>query len=149
MVFNDLGICIHALRIGLGDYPQSDPCLWFRGEQLTGVLLLFLTYTDLLALQECVHIQLKPYMRQLTFCSCKVGVYIDSALELIQFLCFACERRFLYTPFTPLTQSEARLLCAASICAAGWKEAHCRGRLPAQPHTDRGESGESYFLYQP
>ena len=59
MVFNDLGICIHALRIGLGDYPQSDPCLWFRGEQLTGVLLLFLTYTDLLALQECVHIQSK------------------------------------------------------------------------------------------
>lgn len=51
--------------------------------------------------------------------------------------------------FTPLTQSEARLLCAASICAAGWKEAHCLGRLPAQPRTIRDESGGSYFLYQP
>ena len=47
----------------------------------------------------------------------------------------------------PLTQSEARFLCAASICAARWKEAHRRGRLSAQPHTGRDESGGSYSLY--
>lgn len=51
--------------------------------------------------------------------------------------------------FTALTWPDARLLCAASICSPGRKEAHRRGRLPAQPRTARDESGGSYSLYPP
>ena len=76
-------------------------------------------------------------------------MYVVAALELIQFLCFACERHSLHTLFTSLTESGVRLLGSASICAAGRQEAHPWARLPAQPHPARDESGESYFLYQP
>ena len=47
MVFNDLDICIHAVRLRLGDHFRSDACLWLRGEQSTGVLPFF-TCADLL-----------------------------------------------------------------------------------------------------
>ena len=143
MVFNDLDICIHAVQFGLTDHFRADTCLWLRGEQLTCVLL-FSTCADLLfARQECVYTQSKPQVRQLTFCSCKVTMYVIDALNLIQFLCFACERRFLHAlKFTSLTRSEARLLCAASICSPGRKEARFRGCLPAQPRTVSDKCGE-------